>query len=223
VMAESPTIQELLERPRDDRLILQFSTAAPDWRFEHIPKALKKFPFKLAFDKNAFSGLIRRANHSPFSHIDMVLKDGTLLGASDSPDAPVIHGNPRGVAQRPFDYQEFAYRRQMILLTDRADDIRRIWVSQLGKSFDNSALKDFASDAFPGLRDWRLTDSWFCAEGVVWSMETGGFWGYKQLLWPKNRVSPTDILLMLLNDERWINRETFWRLVEGLKLGSNER
>lgn len=218
----SPTLQELLDRPRDDRLILQFSTAAPDWRFDKLPERLKKFPFGLMFNKNWGSGMIRRANHSPFSHIDMVMKDGTLLGASDSPDAPHIHGNPRGVAQRPFNYQEFAYRRQMVLLTDRADDIRRIAVSQLNKGFDNSALKDFVSDAFPGMRDWRLTDSWFCAELVVWSMEVGGFWGAKILPWPKNRVSPTDILLMLLNDDRWLNRETFWKPIPDLPLGPHE-
>ena len=217
----SPTLKELLDRPRDDRLILQFSTAAPSWR-GHTPERLKRFPFRLAFDRNYGSELIRRANHSPFSHIDMLMKDGTLVGASDSPDAPYIHGNPRGVAQRPFDYQEFAYRRQMILLTDRADDIRRIWVSQLGKAFDNSALKDFVSDSFPGLRDWRLTDSWFCAEGAVWSMEMGGFWGAKMLPWPKNRVSPTDILLMCLTDDRWLNRESFWSPIPGLVLGPHE-
>ena len=125
-------------------------------------------------------------------------------------------------AQRPVDYQEFAYRRQMILATERADDIRRIAVSQLGKSFDNSAIKDFVSDSFPGLRDWRLTDSWFCAELAVWAMETGGYWGPNRLPWPKNRVSPTDILLMLLNDARWTNREEFWLPIPGLVLGPHE-
>lgn len=111
----------------------------------------------------------------------------------------------------------------MILATDRADDIRRILVSQLGKDFDNSSLRDFISDSFPGVRNWRLTDSFFCAELVVWSLEVGGFWGSKMLLWPKNRVSPNDILIMLLNDERWINREHFWKPIEGLQLGPNER
>jgi hypothetical protein len=115
--APSPTFQQLLERPREDRLIIQFSTAAPDWRFERTPELFKKFPINLLFNKNWGSGLIRRANHSPFSHVDMVMKDGTLIGASDSPNAPCIHGNKRGVAQRPFDYQEFSYRRQMIIAT----------------------------------------------------------------------------------------------------------
>ena len=175
------------------------------------------------FNKNWGSGLIRRANHSPFSHVDMLMKDGNLLGASNSPNAPVIHGNPRGVAVRPFDYQPFAYRRQMFIKTERADDIRRIAVTQLGKEFDNSSLKDFISDSFPGIRDWRLNESWFCAELVIWSMEMGYFWGPPPLPWPKNRVSPTDILMILTGDSRWYNKDSFWNPIPDLVLGPHER
>jgi|GEM_PF-532454 len=221
-MTDETSFEELLARPRDDRLILQFSTAAPDWRFERLPALCKKWPISMMFNKNWGSALIRRACHSPFSHVDMLMKDGTLLGASNSPFAPFIHGNPCGVASRPMDYQKFAYRRQMILATERADDIRRLWSTQLGKGYDNSAIRDFASDKFPGQRDWRLNDSWFCAEGVVWAMETGHFWGPEPLRWPKNRVSPTDILMMCIHDPRWLNRDTFWKPIPGLVLGEGE-
>jgi hypothetical protein len=216
------TLNELLERPREDTLILQFSTAAPDWKYKHLPRFCKRWPISMMFNKNWGSGLIRRACHSPFSHVDMVMKDGTLVGASDSPWAPYIHGNPRGVASRPMDYQLFAYRRQMILATDRADDIRRLWVSQLGKGYDTDALKDMIADSFPGQRDWRLNDSWFCAEGILWAMEAGYFWGPPPVPWPKNRVSPTDILMMCINDPRWLNRDTFWLPIPGLVLGPGE-
>jgi hypothetical protein len=215
------TLEDLLAKPRDDRLILQFSTAAPDWR-RLTPGVLKHFPFNLLLDKNMGSGIIRRANHSPFSHVDFVMKDGTLLGASDSPKAPHIHGNPRGVASRPFDYQRFAYRRQMVIATPRADDIRRLAVTQLGKRFDNSGLRDFASDSFPGKRDWRLDECWFCAELCMWSMETCYLWGTPPMPWPKNRVSPTDIIMIMLSDERWINRDEFWLPIPGLVLGPGE-
>ena len=219
----SPTLDDLLKKPREDRLVLQFSTAAPDWKHPKLPEFCKKFPLNLLTDKNWGSGLIRRANHSPFSHVDMLMKDGTMLGASDSPDAPFIHGNPRGVAQRPFDYQQFAYRRQAIIATPRGDDIRRMAVTQIGKPFDKSSLRDFASDAFPGKRDWRLDENWFCAELIFWSMEAAYFWGAPPVPWPKNRVSPTDILMMLLTDARWLNKETFWDPVPGLVLGEHER
>ena len=214
---------DLIARPREDRLTLRFSTAAPIWR-KRTPAFIKqKWPIKVAFDKNWGSELIRRTCHSPFSHVDMVMKDGTLLGASNDPHAPFVHGNPRGVATRPPDYQPFAYRRQMILATNRADDIRRMAITQLGKGYDNSAMWRFIDDQFPGARDWRLNENWFCSELIVWAMETGHFWGPKSLHWPKNRCTPTDLLLMLLNDQRWLNREVFWDPIPGLTLGPGER
>lgn len=214
---------EVLARPREDRLILQFSTAAPDWRFKHLPRFLKRWPLSMMFNKNWGSGLIRRSCHSPFSHVDMVLKDGNLLGANNDINAPVIHGNPRGVAIRPPDYQKFAYRRQAIIETDRADDIRRIWTTQLGKGYDNGTMWDMINDNFPGVRDWRLDDCWFCSEGVMWAMETGYFWGPPPILWPKDRVSPTDLLMLLATDKRWVNKDTFWQPIPGLVLGPDEK
>ena len=216
------SLAKYLAQPRDDNLILQFSTAMPDWKYQRLPKFCKRWPLSMMFNKNWSSALIRRSTHSPFSHVDMVMKDGSLLGASYSPDAPFIHGNPKGVASRPIDYQKFAYRRQMILETERADDIRRIWATQLGKKYDSGAVYNFADDRFPGHRDWRLTDSWFCSEGIMWSMEVGHFWGPRRTPWPKNRVSPTDILMMCITDERWVNRDTFWQPIPGLVLGEGE-
>lgn len=203
-------------------LVLQFSTSAPVWRKWSPPSLRQTFPLNIALDKNWASPLIRRMCHSPFSHIDIILDSGMLLGASDNPLAPVIEGNPRGVAIRPPDYQEFGYRRRMCLDTDRARDIQLIALTQLGKDFDNSSLKDFLSDKFPGSRDWRLDSSWFCAELVLWALDVGGLWQPRSLQWPKNRVSPTDLLLLMLMDERWTNRERFWLPVPGLKLGPHE-
>jgi hypothetical protein len=60
------TLDDFLARPRDDRLILQFSTAAPDWRWKWTPGLMKKFPLNFLSNKNWGSGLIRRACHSPF-------------------------------------------------------------------------------------------------------------------------------------------------------------
>ena len=166
--------------------------------------------------------VIRRLCHSPFSHVDMMLEDGSLLGASDSANSPVIAGNPRGVAIRPPNYQQFGIRRRMILKTPKADAITAIWLSQLGKPFDHSALREFLSSSFPGERDWRNTGKWFCAEGLVWSEEQSGYWAPRPLLWPKTRVSPTDMLLLHLFDPNWINSETFWQPVPGLQLDPGE-
>lgn len=154
-----------------------------------------------------------------------MLEDGNLLGASNHPSGPIVasypESNPSGVAVRPPDYQHFRYRRRMILSTPRADDVRSIALSQLGKGFDNSSLRDFVNDRFPDERDWRLDDHWFCAELVVWAMETAGMFD-GPLRWPKNRVSPTDVLLLLLLDHRWLNRDTFWLPIPNLVLGPDE-
>lgn len=205
----------------NDQLVIQFSTTQPDWR-QFSPAVLRGWPLNLLLDKNWASGLIRRSCHSPFSHVDLQLEDGNLLGASDFPTAPVIRGNPSGVAIRPPNYQKYGYRRRMILATHRADDIRAIACTQVGKKFDNGALRGFLADRFPGERDWRLDDCWFCAELIVWAMEVGQFWE-QRLVWPKNRVSPTDILLLCLTDSRWINRDTFWEPIPGLTLDEGER
>jgi hypothetical protein len=202
----------------DDQLVIQFSTAAPPigaW-WQHLIRHE---------DIIDWSKLIRRGCHSPFSHVDMHDGDG-LIGASNNPTAPILKTDPpgaaNGVAKRPFDYQEFLYRRNMILVTPRANDIRRIWRTQLGKAFDMSYIRGMISEQFPGARDWRLDEHWACAEGIVWSMEVGEFWNGEKLAWPKNRVSPTDVLMLLLMDKRWTNREQFWLPIPGLKLGPRE-
>ena len=189
-----------------------------------IPTITLQFSTTQSSLGNWASALIRRMTHSPFSHVDIVTPDGHLLGASDSPDAPVIEGNPRGVAIRPQHYQAFGYRRRMIIQTGKAPPIYQAAYSQIGKPFDGDALQDFISDSFPGYRDWRDTGHWFCAELAVWAFETGGYWlPMTELPWPKNRVSPSDLFLIFLMDANWLNRETFWDRIEGLSLDSKER
>jgi hypothetical protein len=183
-----------------------------------------RFSTSAAKASNWASAAIRRLNHSPFSHVDYVLTDGTLLGASDQgPKSPVIHGNPQGVAIRPYNYQQFGYRRDMILKTPLAEAVIAAAMAQLGKPFDSSALWDFLADDFPGVRDWRDPDAWFCAELKVATMDMAGLFLPKKIMWPKNRVSPTDLLLMLQFDDRWINRDSFWSPIPGLALDPGEK
>ncbi len=192
-----------------NELILQFSTCAPPEHWWEVD----------------WSKWIRRAGHSPFSHVDLMMEDGSLLGASNSPGSPTIRGNPSGVALRPQNYLDpyggFAYRRRMVLATTRAHDIQQITLSQLGKPFDGNMIHDMVGDKFPGVRDWRLGDCWRCSELIAWGMETGNFWG-GPLSWPKNKLSPTDLCLVLLADRRWTNPDTFWLPIPGLPLGPKE-
>jgi hypothetical protein len=77
-------------------------------------------------ERMSFADFIKQVGdhyHSPFSHVDFVLSDGNLLGASDQgPHSPVITGNPCGVAIRPSDYQVFGPGKcTAVIQTDKAD------------------------------------------------------------------------------------------------------
>ncbi len=181
----------------DDVLEIQFSTTK------------NSFSWWPPFFPNWASWVIRHMSHSPFSHVDMVVDEG-LLGASDSPKAPVIEGNPRGVAIRPLEYQDFGARFRMKINTPLARPIRAAAMTQVGKPFDNSALKGFLSDALPGQRDWLQADTWFCSELVAYSFQAAGYWASPPSVWPKNRISPSDLLMIFLFDPNWTNRDTFW-------------
>ena len=209
-----------------DQLTVQFSTT--QW---FIDPPHSWWPPKGLWDiakvrwANKSSWMIRKGCHSVFSHMDFVLDDGSLLGSSNMGiGSPVIKGNPCGVAIRPPDYQKpWGLRRRMILNTDRADDIIAMALTQLGKPFDNSAIFTFMSKWTPRpARNWHIDDAWFCAEYCTWAEETGGYWK-RRLIWPKDRVSPTDNLLLFVTDPHFVNYETFWDPIPGLKLDPGER
>lgn len=188
-----------------DKIVIQFSTAAPvGWAVW--------FPFL------DFSMWIRRATHCPFSHADLVLPDNTLLGSSDNPTAPVIFGNPRGVAIRPGNYQDFRIRRR---ITIPAEDVvvkafYDFCFAQIGKPFDHAAMKMryFLSDRFDD-RDWRDDGKWFCAEMLGRAAEVSKLFPWK-LVGVKNRLTGSDLLLIL---NPLYDVDAFWRPAPGLTLG----
>lgn len=167
------------------------------------------------------SGLIRVMCHSAFSHIDLIMPDGNLLGASDQgPKSPFIEGNPQGVAIRPPNYQQFNIRRiaRLNVSLEEAEKIYDLARGQLGKGFDSDGLKEFLSDD-PFDRDWRMDDHWFCAELLAWILEQSNFFPYP-LIVPKNRITPSDLLQLI-----WpymMNRPSFWLPPEGIEFGPHE-
>jgi len=215
-----------------DRVILQFSTAAPIWK-KRTPKFIKRRGeesiIAMPFNLNWASPCIRWLCHSPFSHVDFVLPDGNLLGASDQgEDSPCIEGNPRGVAVRPANYQKFGIRRNMVIKTDKAPFILSAAVDQLGKPFDNGALKNFIGKPFSPpssdtQRNWRALDSWFCAELPPDCFDRGGYWWPRRLVWPMDCFTPTSLIMLFQMDPNFINAETFWDVIPGLVKCEDER
>ena len=116
------------------------------------------------------SGKIRWLTRSQFSHCDIDVGYG-LLGASDSPEAPCLRGNPRGVAVRPYAYQAFGRRHQAVIATPLAPYIIRKLETQLGKPFDHKALYAIF---MPWMRDSSVLFDpamWYCAEMVLWAFD----------------------------------------------------
>jgi uncharacterized protein YycO len=127
------------------------------------------------------SPLIEFFTWSRFSHVDLVLPDGKLLGAR-------ING---GVKIREPGYEEFDSLQQWQVECDeyQAERITVAAKSQIGTPYDWLSIVNFVVH-----RNWRKTNSWFCSELVAWAFEQGGL----PLLNPRvevNRITPEDILL----------------------------
>jgi hypothetical protein len=179
-------------------LTIEFSTAAPVAWFD-----------RWILDR---SKAICRLAHSPFSHGSYVMDDGNLLAASDSPEAPFIKGNPRGVAIRPPDYEPQAIRRRARIstFTERKQVYEEYLLSQLGKPFDHDAVKirTFLSADFND-RNWRDDAKWYCHELLVRGYEVANIMWWK-LINIKNRVTAADHLLII---NPLINTDLFWEEV----------
>jgi hypothetical protein len=167
------------------------------------------FQFSTSMERS--SKWIRRLTHSPFSHVDLVLDNGDLLGSSDSPKSPVVQGNPRGVAVRPDNYMVFKRRARCVIQTMTAPAIRAFMIEQIGKPFDREAvrIRYFLSDRFDD-RDWDTDDAWFCSELVAKACERGGLFPYK-LVGIKNRITPSDLLLIL---NPFMDVDLFWKTMK---------
>jgi hypothetical protein len=178
---------------------------------------------RLQFSKSTenVSKLIAWACRSPFSHVDYVMQDGNLLGASDSPHAPYIEGNPGGVAIRPPDYQPFAIRRIANIYTPARVEARfeELMRAQLGEPFDDMAMHAVFKPDNMGNRDWRDASAWFCSEMFAWGFEESGALDVPPLV-SKDRVTPADLLLIV--SHLVSNAETFWQPIPGLTLGPHE-
>lgn len=123
------------------------------------------------------------------SHVDVVLDNGSLLGARDD----AIGGRPRGVQIRPPAYEVWS-RTWIVELLETPNSQTRLWgflESQLGKPYDETAIAGMALG-----RDWRSTDAWFCSELVAAGLEVSG-WFTRPLCDGVNAITPRDLMLIL--------------------------
>ena len=134
------------------------------------------------------SSLIEWFDHDRYSHVDIVLQDGTLLGARDD----TILGIPSGVQIRPASYVAGeTVLRVSVPCTDEQEDAFYAYAhSQIGKPYDEEAIAAFVVG-----RDWRDPDAWYCSEYGASCFEKSG--RVPPLIAPCNKIAPGDLALVI--------------------------
>lgn len=113
--------------------------------------------------RGLLSRYIRWFTWSDFSHVDVVLEDGSLLGAQWD-----------GIKVRPANYQKFSkiarFKASQWMKPEQELLFWQFLKEQLGKRYDKKSIIGFLFR-----RDWRQEESWFCSELVAAGFEYAGF------------------------------------------------
>lgn len=123
-----------------------------------------------------------------FSHVDLILPDGSLMGARSD----AVGGKPPGVQIRPPFYERWKKRVVMKLACTelQKQSVIAFNMSQEGKPYDRSAIWGFVAG-----RDWRQQDSWFCSELQAAAIESADL--THPLYAPKSKVTPAALATLL--------------------------
>lgn len=125
---------------------------------------------------------------APFSHVDSILGDGSLLGARSD----VVAGVPAGVQIRPPHY--IAWTRVLRVDLPAPDVVVGAYYdfvrAQIGKPYDMEAILAFAAG-----RDWRRPDAWICSEVSTRALEVSRYFPF-MLATPANKITPADEVLL---------------------------
>jgi len=137
---------------------------------------------RLVSGKGLSSSLIKIGTFSKWSHVDLMTRDGKLLGARMDGGVQIREAG----YDVPFVEQAYV---DVPLTASREEAVWRFALEQVGKGYDMSAILGIAFR-----RDWREDDKWFCSELVAAAFEAAG----KPLLNTqemRNRITPRDIAL----------------------------
>lgn len=105
------------------------------------------------------SWIIRAGTWSPWSHVDLVMPDGSLLGARAGDGVQVRSKSPASHAQR---YSVDVSHAVAYAVIKKAE-------SQVGKPYDWTGIAGFIVR-----RNWQKDDAWFCSELVAWAFAEAG-------------------------------------------------
>lgn len=140
-----------------------------------------RLEIRLVTDKTWASAAIRYLSWSPWSHVDVVMLDGRLVGAHLQD----------GVQIRPATYGAFtAAKRKYIEVTGTQCRLAMNFaLSQVGKPYDKTGIANFFLHR---QRDWREDDSWWCSEYAAAVFEAGGVQLFSPDV-PMTEITPRDI------------------------------
>ncbi|WP_111496142.1 C40 family peptidase [Marinobacter bohaiensis] len=124
--------------------------------------------------KGIGSQVIRWATWSPYSHVDLVLADGRLLGATARYGVSIRNPEPT-----------LACAQFQVPGSVEAIEAAR---SQIGRPYDWAGILGWGFR-----RNWQEQDAWFCSELIAWAFEQAGcplLRGDRS-----HRITPRDLLL----------------------------
>lgn len=120
------------------------------------------------------SRVIRWATWSPFSHVDLVLDDGRLLGATARHRVAIRDPEPVSACAR---FQVSA-----------PVDVIASARTKIGRPYDWSGIFGWGFR-----RNWQEEDDWFCSELIAWAFQEAGC---PLLRFDRShRITPRDLLL----------------------------
>lgn len=122
---------------------------------------------QVVFSKRVHPGsyLIRAVTWSEWSHCELLLPDGRLLGAAA----------PHGVGYDTMDNRlSIASAAAVMRFPGDADAAVRFATEQLGKPYDFKGVVGIGLH-----RDWEEDSSWWCSEFVGKALLEGGFMPYR--------------------------------------------
>lgn len=148
---------------------------------------MERLTLQFATENSFGSQMIRWFTWSPYSHVDIVLDNGQLLGAR-------FKG---GVEIRDPGYARFMATKRLTLSLTQAQKKKFIKAarSQVGTAYDWRAIIAFAFHH----RHWETEDAWFCSELVAWCAVQAGIPLLRTT--DLNHITPRDLSISpLLSD-----------------------
>ena len=126
------------------------------------------------------AALIRAVTWSKWSHVALVLEDGTAIEAT----------YPK-VRRVPLETILAAHSKYVIIdiPTDNDQAIIDFAMSQIGKPYDITALLGILVH-----RQWTDTDKWFCSELVAWCFAQGGYSLFREE--DIHRITPQNLWML---------------------------